>query len=91
MYFLRLSLTISGVKKIENEQKKMVDINAQPDLEKCSPSVRRRGIDEERPHPFAYEHRKKIDGKRPSAASWRKYAHAKVDRPNHTLNAQLLT
>lgn len=84
-------MTISGAKKIENEQKKMVDINAMPDLEKCSPSIRRRGIDEERPHPFAHEHRKNIDGERPSAASWREYGHAKVDRPNHIMYAQLLT
>ena len=77
----------------------MVDTNAEPDLEKCSPSntysARREKIDEERPSAFVCENRENTDGERPSASCGnvrpKAYSQAKIDRPTTTLNAQLLT
>lgn len=78
------------MEKTKNKQKKMVDTNAEPDLEKCSPSIiysaRRKKIDEERPHAFACENRENIDGELPSVSSGdvilKADGHAKVDHPS---------
>lgn len=62
----------------------MVDTNAEPDLEKCSPSItysaRREKIDEERPP--SHEKRKKIDEERPHAFACENRENIDGERPS---------